>query len=47
VDDGLYIVSTEQFTAGFVIRDGRVVSCAPILQRRITYWITIARRIGD
>jgi len=43
--DGLYRVTTSYLCAGFVVRSGRVVECAPILRRKLTYWQTIARRI--
>lgn len=45
--DGLYQVTTASFCAGFVVRGGRVVECAPILRRRLAHWIAVARRIGD
>lgn len=46
--DGLYRVTTRHFCAGFVVRDGRLVMCAPILRKRIAYWQTVAVRIsGD
>lgn len=45
--DGLYVVlQRPRFVAGFVVEDGRVVMCAPILRRRLAYWVTVARRIG-
>lgn len=40
--DGLYQVTTSRLCAGFVVRDGRVTECAPILRKRIAYWQTIA-----
>lgn len=40
--DGLYQVTTRYLCAGFVIKDGRVTTCAPILRNRIEYWKTIA-----
>lgn len=45
--DGLYEVTTRYLCAGFVIRGGKVTQCAPILRKRIEYWKTIAKRIGD
>jgi hypothetical protein len=45
VADGLYQVTTPYLCAGFVVRDGRVVECAPILRRKIAYWIRQAERI--
>jgi hypothetical protein len=44
--DGLYRVSLPYLTAGFVIAGGAVVACAPILRRRLRYWLRIAERIG-
>lgn len=40
--DGLYQVTTDYLCAGFVIRNGRVAECAPILRRKIDYWLTQA-----
>lgn len=37
--DGLYRVETPTFVAGFVIREGQVARCAPILARRLRYWL--------
>lgn len=45
LNDGLYRVTTPYLCAGFVITDGKVVQCAPILRKRITYWMTIAKSI--
>jgi hypothetical protein len=45
--DGLYQVTTKYLCAGFVIRTGRLAKCAPILRKRIAYWMTVAKRIGD
>ena len=44
--DGLYRVTTRYLCAGFVVEDGRVTLCAPILRRRLTYWRTVARRVA-
>jgi hypothetical protein len=44
--DGLYAVVQPRWVAGFVIEAGRVTMCAPILRRRLPYWITVARRVG-
>jgi hypothetical protein len=38
---------TNSICAGFVIERGRVTACAPILRKRLTYWIQLAVRIGD
>lgn len=42
--DGLYCVTTPYLCAGFVVHAGKPVRtlCAPILRRRITYWLTVA-----
>ena len=47
MEDGLYLVETGYLYAGFVVADGVVVECAPILWKNLGYWVTIARRIGD
>jgi hypothetical protein len=44
--DGVYRVETPYLCAGFVIKDRRVIACAPILRKRIKYFATFARRIG-
>ena len=40
--DGLYQVTTAYLCAGLVIKHGRVIACAPILRKRLAYWLTIA-----
>jgi hypothetical protein len=40
--DGLYRVTTPKLCAGFTILDGKVHLCAPILRKRIEYWMTKA-----
>jgi hypothetical protein len=45
VADGLYQVITSYFCAGFVVENGAVTRCAPILRHRIDYWKTIAAKI--
>jgi hypothetical protein len=47
VQDGLYQVTTRYLCAGFVVKGGKVVDCAPILRRKLGYWVKIAQRIGD
>ena len=44
--DGLYQVSTHYLCAGFVVENGKITTCAPILRRKIDYWRTIAKRIA-
>jgi hypothetical protein len=41
--DGLYIVTTKHFVAGFVVESGLVTRCAPILRKRLEHWIDIAQ----
>lgn len=45
--DGLYRVTTNYFCAGFVVKDNKVKECAPILFKKLNYWITQAVRISD
>lgn len=44
--DGLYQVTTDYLCAAFVVEDGWVVACAPILRKRLSYWFTVAVWIG-
>lgn len=44
--DGLYRVTTSYLCAGFVVEGGRVTSCAPILRKKLGYWMTVAEWIG-
>ena len=43
--DGLWAVIGPGFVAGFVVVDGRVTMCAPILRKRLDYWVTRARYV--
>jgi len=43
--DGLYRVTTSYLCAGFVIEDGRVTMCAPILRKKLDYWKKVAVRV--
>ena len=45
MDNGLYRVKTKYFCAGFVIENNRITMIAPILNKKIEYWKTIAVRI--
>lgn len=45
--DGLYQVTTKYLCAGFVVHNGVITHCAPILRNKIIYWKTIAKRISD
>lgn len=40
--DGLYRVTTRYLCAGFVVENGKITACAPILRKRLSYWITVA-----
>jgi hypothetical protein len=40
--DGLYRVNTSYLCAGFIIKEGKVTLCAPVLRNKIDYWKTIA-----
>lgn len=40
--DGLYRVCTPHLCAGFVVLNGRITRCAPVLRKRTAYWRTIA-----
>lgn len=42
VKDGLYQVTTSYLCAGFVIKNGLTILCAPILRRKLSYWLTKA-----
>jgi hypothetical protein len=51
-EDGLYVVEhtaglngCKGFIAGFVIEDGLLIKCAPILRKKIDYWKGRAVRI--
>lgn len=44
--DGLYRVTTPNLCAGFIVRDGAVIECAPILRKRLSYWITRAEFVA-
>lgn len=41
--DGLYRVVTPYLCAGFVLQEGRVVTCAPILRKKLSFWVTVAK----
>ena len=45
--DGLYRVVLPRVVAGFIICDGRVVKCAPILRGNIRHWMRIAKWIAE
>lgn len=41
-DDGVYHVTNAYLSAAFAIEKGKVVWCAPILRKRLDYWMTVA-----
>ena len=45
--DGFYTVTTRYLCASFVVENGKVARCAPILRKNISYWMTIAKRISS
>lgn len=45
--DGLYQVTTSYLCAGFVVKDGQVTISAPILRKRLAYWVTQGELVGD
>ena len=45
--DGLYQVTTPYLCAGFVIAGGQVTLCAPILRKKLSYWMTVAKLVSD
>lgn len=44
--DGFYRVTTRYLCAGFVIENGVVTQCAPILRKKLAYWMTVAIKIA-
>lgn len=44
--DGLYRVNTPHLCAGFVVKRGKIVQCAPILRARLQHWLAVAKWIG-
>jgi hypothetical protein len=45
LSDGTYRVTTATFVAGFVVENGVVVACAPILAKRLSYWMNRAEKV--
>jgi hypothetical protein len=45
--DGLYRVEWRNICAGFVVENGIVTRCAPILRRRIDFFKRIAKEVKD
>ena len=44
--DGLYRVTTSYLCAGFVVENGVITRFAPILGKKLAYWMTVAVRVG-
>lgn len=45
--DGLYQVTTNYLCAGFIVENGKIIECAPILKKKIDYWKTVAVWISE
>ena len=45
MEDGLYQVTTPYLCAGFVVENGQVTECAPILRKKLAYWQTVAKKV--
>jgi len=45
--NGLYQVLYKGICAGFVVENGNVIECAPILRSKLVFWKTIAIWIGE
>lgn len=45
--DGLYMVQSAYFCAGFEVENGKVTQCAPILRKRFAFWMMKAIRVSD
>jgi hypothetical protein len=43
--DGLYLVNYQGICAGYVVRDGEVTICAPVLRKKFEFFSKIARYI--
>ncbi len=46
MSDGVYQVITSYLCAGFIVIDGVIVKCAPILLKKINYWKNKAIKIS-
>lgn len=47
MQDGIYQVTTSYLCAGFTIKNGQCIECAPILRKKFNYWATIAVKVGE
>lgn len=43
--DGLYLVNYQGICSGYVVRNGKVTVCAPVLRERLDFFSKIARYI--
>lgn len=41
--DGLYQVDRYGICAGFEVKDGKVTACAPILRKKLAWWMSQAK----
>lgn len=45
--DGLYRVETPYLCAGFIVEDGKITRCAPILRKNINRWKSVVKDIDN
>lgn len=45
--DGLYLVDRHNIYAAFVVKGGKVTTCAPILRNNLGFYTKIAKFIGN
>lgn len=45
--NGLYQVNYKGICAGFVIKNDKLIRCAPVLRNKIEFWKTIARFVCE
>lgn len=41
--DGVYVVDKHQVVAAFIVKDGKVTACSPILRAKFQYWLKFAK----
>jgi hypothetical protein len=47
LEDGTWQVDVGGVCASFVVLDGEVIKCAPILRRSFPFWVALAKRVPD
>jgi hypothetical protein len=45
--DGIWVVYTSYLCAAFIVENGEVTRCAPILRKKLNYWKTVAKRLKN